>query len=215
MPYAYSELYLDDAMKCLGSAFDYALDECNQEPEWFTDMFIHSQFAKQFERGNPSVVSGMSGIELATAVMWTAYGDSIMPKPERKVGYSPFYWAGWALTYYQWKSGRRFRDIFKRMPLRNILDRYPLFHEMDVERFCDEMDRCLQNAQGETRLKHIRQVSGLSQAELARRARVGLRSIQMYEQRVNDIDKAQANTLYRLACALGCDIEDLLEAPAA
>ena len=35
----------------------------------------------------------------------------------------------------------------------------------------------------------------------------------MYEQRVNNIDKAQAQTLYKLSRVLGCDIEDLLENP--
>lgn len=33
----------------------------------------------------------------------------------------------------------------------------------------------------------------------------------MYEQRHNDINKAQAETLHRLSIVLGCNIEDLLE----
>ena len=32
-------------------------------------------------------------------------------------------------------------------------------------------------------------------------------------QKVNDIDKAQARTLYKLSKVLGCSIEDLLENP--
>ena len=44
-------------------------------------------------------------------------------------------------------------------------------------------------------------------------AKKSLRSIQMYEQRNNDIDKAQGHTLYKLSLALGCEIEDLLESP--
>lgn len=42
---------------------------------------------------------------------------------------------------------------------------------------------------------------------------VSLRSIQMYEQKVNDIDKAQARTVYKLSRVLGCTVEDLLENP--
>ena len=42
---------------------------------------------------------------------------------------------------------------------------------------------------------------------------MNLRNIQMYEQRVNGIDKAQANILYKLSCVLGCNVEDLLEKP--
>jgi len=33
----------------------------------------------------------------------------------------------------------------------------------------------------------------------------------MYEQRRNDINKAQSETLYKIAKVLGCSIEDLLE----
>ena len=44
-------------------------------------------------------------------------------------------------------------------------------------------------------------------------AGINVRNIQMYEQRVNDIDKAQARTLYKLSRVLGCDIENLLENP--
>jgi DNA-binding helix-turn-helix protein len=35
----------------------------------------------------------------------------------------------------------------------------------------------------------------------------------MYEQRVNDIDKAQAQTIYKLSRVIGCSMEDLLEKP--
>ena len=42
---------------------------------------------------------------------------------------------------------------------------------------------------------------------------VSLRSIQMDEQKVNDIDKAQAGTVYKLSRILGCTVEDLLENP--
>ena len=40
---------------------------------------------------------------------------------------------------------------------------------------------------------------------------VNLRSIQMYEQRNKDINKASADTIYRIANTLGCTMEDLIE----
>lgn len=63
----------------------------------------------------------------------------------------------------------------------------------------------------ETNLKRIRTAYGCTQKELAEMSGVGLRSIQMYEQRNKDINKAQSDSLYRLAKALGCSMEDLLE----
>lgn len=63
----------------------------------------------------------------------------------------------------------------------------------------------------ETNLKRIRTVYGCSQAELASLSGVSLRSVQMYEQRHKDINKAGAETVFRLAKALGCTVEDLIE----
>lgn len=60
-------------------------------------------------------------------------------------------------------------------------------------------------------LKRIRTEIGLSQSELSEASGVNLSMIQFYEQGVKDINKAQGATLYRLAQALRCTIEDLLE----
>ncbi len=63
----------------------------------------------------------------------------------------------------------------------------------------------------ETKLKLIRTAKGYSQKQLAELSGVSLRSIQMYEQRQKDVNKAQSDSLFRLAKALGCTMEDLLE----
>ena len=63
----------------------------------------------------------------------------------------------------------------------------------------------------ETKLKHIRTAKGYSQKQLAELSGVSLRSIQMYEQRNKDINKAQSDSLFRLSKILGCAMEDLLE----
>lgn len=62
-----------------------------------------------------------------------------------------------------------------------------------------------------SRLKKIRKSKNLSQGQLAIKSRVPLRDIQAYEQRYRDINKANAITLQRLATALDCAIEDLIE----
>ena len=60
-------------------------------------------------------------------------------------------------------------------------------------------------------LKRIREEKNVTQAKLAEASGVSLRMIQYYEQGVKDINKAQGHTLYDMAKALGCSIEDLLE----
>ena len=56
-----------------------------------------------------------------------------------------------------------------------------------------------------------RKETGLTQKQLAEVSSVALRMIQLYEQRQNDINKAQVSTLSRLARSLNCRMEDLME----
>lgn len=210
---AYNELYLNDAITSLANVFDYAINTCKQAPDWFATLFTQSEVSTQFERGNPAIISGKSGEELVVAILKTAYPDKTFPTHTYSEGRTPEYWAGWALAQYQWTTAKRFKDIFTRIPLSEIISMYPVFHEMDITRFIDSMERKYNEIQTEPKLKKIRESRQLSQSELAKLSGVTLRSIQLYEQRVNDIDKAQAQTLYKLSRALGCNIEDLLEHP--
>ena len=63
--YAYAECYLDDAMRNLGEAVEYAVCRCSLLPDRFMEMFIAGGLADGFEKGSPRYVSGMSGTELA------------------------------------------------------------------------------------------------------------------------------------------------------
>lgn len=60
-------------------------------------------------------------------------------------------------------------------------------------------------------LKTIREQKDLSQGKLAIASGVNKQMICFYEQGVKDINKAQAITVYKLASALGCRMEDLIE----
>lgn len=40
---------------------------------------------------------------------------------------------------------------------------------------------------------------------------ISLRMIQLYEQKQNDLSKAQVTVVIRLAKALGCEVEDLID----
>ena len=90
---------------------------------------------------------------------------------------------------------------------------YKIYHEMDISRFIESMDEIYDETVIETKLRRIRESRQVSQSELSKMSGVPLRSIQLYEQRVNNIDRAQAQTVYKLARALGCNTEDLLEEP--
>lgn len=60
-------------------------------------------------------------------------------------------------------------------------------------------------------LKKLREEASLSQNKLATLSGVSNRMIQYYEQGAKNINKAQADTLYKLSKILNCSIEDLIE----
>ena len=213
MTHAYNKSYLSSAKNRLAQFLDYAINDCGFKSDWVSKLFIISGFAEQFERGNPTIIAGMSGVELAQNIINKIYSDKELPEPNFAKDKSPEYWAGWALAEYQWYTGKRFKDIFEYVPLSKIISMYSVYHEMDISQFIEALNNIYINTNADTKLKRIRENRGLSQSELALNSGVHLRSIQMYEQKVNDIDKAQAQTLYKLSRVLGCDIEDLLENP--
>ena len=210
---AYNELYLNDAQILLANAFDYALNDCRIDVDQFAFIFSSSKITKEYENGNPSVVSGMSAQDFVIELMSCVAPHMQFPEVTYSYFRSPAYWTGWALAYYQWFTAKSFQDIFRRVALSDIISMYGLYHEMDISIFVEDLNKKYESVVLDTNLKRIRMARGLSQSQLARLSAVKLRSIQLYEKRVNDIDKAQGHTLYRLARVLGCEIEDLLENP--
>ena len=61
MTHAYSEMYLEDAMRTLGEAVDFALCDQGLTPAELTAIMSNALEMKQFERGMPRVVCGMAG----------------------------------------------------------------------------------------------------------------------------------------------------------
>ena len=208
---AYREIYLSSAQSALGFAFDYAVNDCRIPGEDFVQLFAASSISRRVENGEPAVVSGKSGIEIAMDVIFETTGKQSEAAPSERFDRSAEYWIGWAVAYYQWYSSRRFGDIFKALPFDDLRKMYYTLHEADITKFADVADEKVREYFKDTNLKRIRTAYGCSQAELAKLSGVSLRSIQMYEQRRKDINKASAETLYSIAKVLGCTIEDLIE----
>ena len=210
---AYNELYLDDAMHNLADMLDYAICDLNYEPDELFSWFINSGIASKFEKGNPKYIAGMSGVELCEAVLKEtniALPDTPATNPDFK---GKEYWAGWVLAYYQWYSGRRFEDIVSNgLTISKILSMY-ILHEADESKFVEEAEKIINRnkANEKAKLHKIRKARGFTQKELSDASGVSLRMIQLYEQKQNDISKAQVNVVVSLAKALGCEVEDLID----
>lgn len=208
---AYDEKYLDDAMRNLGEAADFALNDLGIEPEDFIRVFVGSGIADQFGKGVPKYVSGMSGIELVMEMAGKTGMFMEAPETEDYYDYTPEYWCGWIIAYYQWVTGKSFREIFNHITLDEILRMYGTFHEASEEKFVDALNRRLASSDSPAKLQQIRKEAGYSQKELSEKSGVSLRMIQQYEQGAKDINKASVSNLAALAKVLGCRIEDMME----
>ncbi len=211
MIHAYQEIYLNKAQSILGDAFDYAVNTCDIPGDQFVKLFLASSVCRRMENGEPAYLAGKSGIEIAAEVVFETMGKELTQEPAEKFGRSGEYWIGWAVAYYQWYSGRKFSEIFRAVTYDDLQQMYYTLHEADISKFVDIVDERIRLVYPDTNLKRIRTVYGCTQAELAKSSGVSLRSIQMYEQRGKDINKASGETIYRLAKALGCAMEDLIE----
>lgn len=210
MMHAYDEIFLDDAMENLGNAMEYAVYGLGMEGQEFWDCFAVSSVGEAFGGGEVRYLSGMSGLELAARVSAQQRFTIEMEQYELHVDYTPEYWVGWALAYYQWYTARSFALLARKMSFQALINLYGVLHEADLSKIVEVFDRFFEQ-KAVTNLAQVRMASELSQSELADRAGISLRSIQMYEQRNNDINKAQLNRLLALARALGCQVGELLE----
>ncbi len=211
MMHAYDECYLDDAMKNLGEAMDYAVNQCELSMSEFMQMFIASGYAKLFEKGTPRYVSGLSGTELVCDILFRVESKSDFPTIQIEYSCSKEYWCGWILAYYQWYSGKSFKDILSCLPMEQIERMYPAMHEASEQRFVDAVENMIARKTSATKLQTLRRLNGYSQRILAEKSGIHLRNVQQYEQRAKDINKAAVSTLVALAKTLNCQIEDLLE----
>ena len=209
--HAYDKLYLEKARTSLGRMLDFAVYDLKYKASEFFALFIASGVAERFEQGDFTILAGKSGIELAYLVLDEADVEYERLAPRFAAGRSEEYWTGWALAYYQWFTAMRFADIIKTVPIEEIRALYSPYHEMDIRHFVDKMNELCRSQREETNLKRLRRQAGLTQRELAEKSGISLRTIQQYEQRKKNINKAQIDTLIPLSKALYCDVRDLLE----
>ena len=208
---AYQEMYLSRAQQVVGEVFEFGINHFNISGKLFLQMFVVSSASKRLEVGEPSYIAGKSGKDIAYEIINETYGKMIMEDKGDYITNSIEYWIGWAVAYYQWYSSRKYSEIFQVVSYEDLLRMYYTIHEADITKFVEVLNEKIKEFFLETNLKRIRLVANITQLELSKRSGVSLRSIQMYEQRNKDINKASIETVYKLARTLGCTMEDLIE----
>lgn len=229
---AYDEACLPLACGCLGRMLDYSVYSLHIDADSMMDLFAASGAASLFARGDMRTIAGGSGIELAYSVLEKSGLPHERVLPRHTVSFSNEYWGGHALAYAQWATGLRFEELVKRRPASAVIsscakERLALLESLppdisegdkaaELKRFGREFalrtaGSILSEGPSDTRLKALRIKNGLSQGALAKASGVPVRTIQQYEQRQKDINKARFEYIVRLSAALNCGPADLFE----
>ncbi len=139
---SYDKEYLPAAQENLGLMFDAAINLFDVPAKKYMNLFLQSPLSRRFGEGDPFVVWGKSGIEIAFDILGKNREDYLkaLEKKGMRESLSEEYWAGWALAYYQWKSGKTFQEINDKVPFISIINMYHPYHEMDILQFCDRME---------------------------------------------------------------------------
>lgn len=208
---SYSKYFLDYVMQNFGEAFDYANYAYNLSLDEFMSYFINSGYASKFENGDMNVVLGMSGTELVLNVFYELSIKEKIYKPRNSITFSPEFWTGWILCLFQYETQFPFSYINSLLKMDDILSLYPTLHEASEQKCIDVLLTRLKNNIKSTRLQELRKKAGYSQKELSFISGVNLRTLQEYENRSKDINKASSQTLYYLSKALNAKMEDIIE----
>ena len=211
MSYAYNEMYLSDAMMNLGEMTEYAHDAFGVDPDRALRYFIISGYAERFEVGDPAVVSGTSGTELYIySAEKCCAGLSVWPNPIVKYETEEYYWLGYILALFQWKTGYSFGSILSKVKAKDILRLYPALHTVAEDNAVDVILRIYRETSQLSRIQEYRKRLGMTQAQLAKASGVNIRTLQQYEAGTKSVKKAAAETVFSLAAALECQPEELI-----
>jgi hypothetical protein len=118
---AYKEIYRYNAANKFGVMMDFAANDCDLDGDTYLHMFISCGLAEQFERGDPRIIAGMSGVELAIKTIEIITGKLPIAKPATLDFRTAEFWGGWALGQYQWYNVRSFGSILRFLPFSDIL----------------------------------------------------------------------------------------------
>ena len=210
MTHAYSEIYLEDAMDSMGVMLDYVVYDQKINPDTFFKMFIDTGFARKIELGDPSVISGKSGIEIAWGVLEEAKYDEALFEPEPKTDRSDMYWVGWLLAYFQWHENISFKKIWESIPLYDIRKMYHPYHEADISKSVELLKKMLRKPE-KIDIAKYRRFKGLTQAELAKKAHMSISQLQRLEYGERKTENLTLRSALSLANALGIDVEELID----
>ncbi len=118
---AYTDIYREKAERVLGEMLDYAAYSLHQNPAIFFELFLASGVAEIFEAWDTVSLAGISGVELAYAVMERSGLSYTRIRPRFTNSRSKELLCGEVLAHYQWQTALSFSDIVRACSIADII----------------------------------------------------------------------------------------------
>lgn len=203
---AYDKNILEKSQRNLGSFIECGVNRFNMALKGLWNLFLSNERSILFSKGDYSVITAISGVELTFDITGFSNENSIIVNKD-----SAEYWLGSFLAYAQWKMNVSFQLIEKYVPIDELLSLYHPFHELPIDKFVSFLIQAIKVRKGKSNLEIFRRKAKLSRSELSKKSHVPLRMIEHYEQGIKNINKANAKYIISLADALYVKPEELLE----
>ncbi len=222
---AYNINYLENVQSNIGAMLDVGVNTLEFGMRDFYNMFLSSDMSNRLNRGDCYTICTLGGVELAEYVVCYAMNNSkyIHVRKASDPAYnqqlsdaiinvnSPEYWTGKVLVGYAHEKNISYDELDRLIPIEDIYGVYNDFKDADKLMINIRLDDMMKVATKNSKIKVRRELMGLSQAELADRSGVPVRTLQQYEQKRKNINNAKVTYVVNLAIALRCDVRDLME----
>lgn len=203
--------YVEDIAERISELFEILICEFGVNEDLVQHLFISSGIAREMERQNVAYAQGKSGLELAIEAC-EACG---VPYPHdvtvNAAGWSVESWAGRLCALFQVQTGCPYYRLLELVSFPEIRELFYSHEEETPEEQIALLKNMMRERGAGSKIKEMRELSGLTQSQLAQKAGTSLRSIQQYEQGVVSINNASAAVIYRMSMVLNCTITDLLD----
>lgn len=201
-------LFKTEAITCMAEMFEYAENTVRVNAKDFFSLFNNTNISDAFFTLDIKYILGKSSIEIVKEVLdlnHIKYKTLI----HRKRFVNDAYWVGLIVSSYCFAKNISFKKFEQVFDINDIKRMYNPLHEAPHNKAIEAIDCILSSKK--TNLSIVRENAGYSQNELSAISGVSLRSIQMYEQRNKDINKASFSTIKSLATTLHVSLDDLYE----
>lgn len=168
-----------------------------------TQKLSDSDLLKEIENGDYFLILNYTPEELFSKIFDM---DPVVETSYFK--YDDAYWCGYIYANIFYRYDKNFPYIFLILPLEELLDMYPLYHEMDISslfNYYDELEK------KETLLSRLLKYRQIKATKLSILTGISFETIKYYKKNNQNIYNANFNTIKKIAIVLNIDDRIFLE----